>query len=348
MSEKTATIEDVAQQAGVSIATVSRALHKPQLVSQSTREKVQHAIAATGYTANVMARNLRLSRSGMILLLVPDIGNPFFAEILSGIEQGASRAGYNVLIGDTQNDPEREATYAAYLRSNQADAMILLNGHLPSPLSEAPRIGTPPIVAVCERIPGSNLPTVIIDNQQAALEATRHLTQLGHARIAHIAGPAQNILTIDRVAGFNEAMAEAGLRKTASIDYSPDFGIEAGIAAARRLLRSDTPPTAFFCASDGMAIGAIVAAKELGLNVPRDISVVGFDDIHLAANYDPPLTTIRQPRRRLGEQAIALVLERLDKSRPAPDTHADNNPVIINTELIIRASTAPCTNRDPA
>ncbi|PKR55683.1 LacI family DNA-binding transcriptional regulator [Thalassospira marina] len=340
MNEKIATIEDVASEAGVSIATVSRALHKPQLVSQRTREKVQHAIAATGYTANVMARNLRLSRSGMILLLVPDIGNPFFAEILSGIEQGASRAGYNVLIGDTQNDPEREATYAAYLRSNQADAMILLNGHLPSPLSQAPQTGAPPVVAVCERIPGSNLPTVIIDNQQAACDATRHLTGLGHTRIAHIAGPAKNILTIDRVAGFHEAMTEAGIRQFAHVEYSPDFGIEAGIRAARQLLQSATPPTAFFCASDGMAIGAIVAAKELGLNVPRDISVVGFDDIHFAANYDPPLTTIRQPRRRLGEQAIALVLERLDKTLPTPE--GANAPVIVPTELITRQSTGPC------
>ncbi|MFH1805085.1 MAG: LacI family DNA-binding transcriptional regulator [Pseudomonadota bacterium] len=341
MIEKIATIEDVAQQAGVSIATVSRALHKPQMVSAKARERVQTAIAATGYTANVAARNLRLNRSGMILLLVPDIGNPFFSAILSGIEQGASKAGYNVLIGDTQNDPEREATYAAYLRSNQADAMILLNGTLPAPLARAGRGQRPPVVIACERIPGCDLPTVIIDNERAAFLATRHLLDLGHRRIAHVAGPAQNILTTDRIAGYQQALRDAGITPDADLIYGGDYSIESGIAAGRALLsRTENRPTAFFCASDGMAIGVIVAAKEMGLRVPDDISVFGFDDIHLAANYDPPLTTVRQPRRRLGEQAIALLLERLDTSLPQPPARA--NPVIVPTELIIRNSTGPC------
>ena len=341
MIEKIATIEDVAEHAGVSIATVSRALHKPHVVSETTREKVQTAIAATGYTANVMARNLRLNRSGMILLLVPDIGNPFFSEILSGIERGASKAGYNVLIGDTQNEPEREATYAAYLRSNQADAMILLNGRLPAPLANTPRGIIPPVVIACERIPGCNLPTVIIDNEKAAFSATKHLLDLGHSRIAHIAGPASNILTTDRVAGYRRALSSSGIEANPSLIYSGDFSIESGISAARALLKDiKNRPTAFFCASDGMAIGVIVAAKELGLRVPHDVSVVGFDDIHLAANYDPPLTTVRQPRRRLGEQAISLLLARLDKTGTIPEPA--ENPVIVPTELIIRQSTGPC------
>ncbi|WP_417811632.1 LacI family DNA-binding transcriptional regulator [Thalassospira alkalitolerans] len=341
MIEKTATIEDVAEHAGVSIATVSRALHKPQVVSEKTREKVQTAIAVTGYTANVMARNLRLNRSGMILLLVPDIGNPFFSAILSGIEQGASKAGYNVLIGDTQNEPEREATYAAYLRSNQADGMILLNGRLPAPLANTPRGVTPPVVIACERIPGCNLPTVIIDNEKAAYIATRHLQEFGHTRIAHIAGPASNILTTDRAAGYQRALAEADIKTNSSLVYGADFSIEAGIKAARALL-NDAPnrPTAFFCASDGMAIGVIVAAKEIGLRVPEDISVVGFDDIYLAANYDPPLTTVRQPQRRLGEQAISLLLAGLDKTET--QTVPTENPVIVPTELIVRKSSGPC------
>ncbi|MBC04914.1 LacI family DNA-binding transcriptional regulator [Thalassospira sp.] len=341
MSEKIATIEDVARHAGVSIATVSRALHKPDVVSENTREKVQSAIAATGYTANVMARNLRLNRSGMILLLVPDIGNPFFSAILSGIEKGASQAGYNVLIGDTQNDPEREATYAAYLRSNQADAMILLNGRLPVALANAPANATPPVVIACERIPGCALPTVIIDNDEAAFVATRHLTDLGHHRIAHVAGPAKNILTIDRIAGYRRALETAGITVDPDLIYTGDFSIDSGITAGRALLADPkTRPTAVFCSSDGMAIGVIVAAKEQGLRIPEDLSVVGFDDIPHAAAYDPPITTVRQPRRRLGEQAIALLLERLGSKLPlAAD---DSGPSIIPTELIIRQSSGPC------
>jgi len=341
MHEKIATIEDVARHAGVSIATVSRALHKPDVVSQTTREKVQAAIATTGYTANVMARNLRLNRSGMILLLVPDIGNPFFSAILSGIEQGASKAGYNVLIGDTQNDPDREATYAAYLRSNQADAMILLNGRLPAPLANSPANATPPVVIACERIPGCGLPTVIIDNEQAAFEATSHLINHGHRKIANVAGPGNNILTIDRTAGYRRALSEHGIELDPKLTFVGDYSIDAGIAAGRSLLAdAKTRPTGLFCASDGMAIGVIVAAKELGLRVPQDVSVFGFDDIHLAAAYDPPLTTVRQPRRRLGEQAIALLLDRLDPKTPTKTGKTD--PVIVPTELIIRQSTGPC------
>ncbi|NIY76431.1 LacI family transcriptional regulator [Thalassospira sp. HF15] len=341
MTEKIATIEDVARQAGVSIATVSRALHKPDVVSETTREKVQTAIAATGYTANVMARNLRLNRSGMILLLVPDIGNPFFSSILSGIEKGASQAGYNVLIGDTQNDPEREATYAAYLRSNQADAMILLNGRLPAPLAKAPANATSPVVIACERIPGCALPTVIIDNDEASFVATRHLIDLGHTRIAHVSGPTGNILTTDRVTGYRRALKSAGITSEPNLIYRGDFSIDSGIAAGRALLAdAKTRPTAVCCASDGMAIGVIVAAKEVGLRIPQDLSVVGFDDIPHAAAYDPPITTVRQPRRRLGEQAIALLLDRLGSK--IPSAHHDSGPVIVPTELIIRQSTGPC------
>jgi LacI family repressor for deo operon, udp, cdd, tsx, nupC, and nupG len=345
MIEKIATIEDVASQAGVSIATVSRALHKPNVVSETTRQKVQEAIAATGYTANVMARNLRLNRSGMILLLVPDIGNPFFSAILSGIEKGASQAGYNVLIGDTQNDPEREATYAAYLRSNQADAMILLNGRLPEPLANAPANASPPVVIACERIPGCALPTVIIDNDEASFVATRHLTDLGHKRIAHVSGPAGNVLTTDRVAGYRRALNAAGIETDRGMIYRGDFSIDSGIAAGRALLAdAKTRPTAICCASDGMAIGVIVAAKELGLSIPDDVSVVGFDDIPHAAAYDPPITTVRQPRRRLGEQAIALLLDRLGTKTPV--AQSDTGPVIIPTELIVRQSSGPCPTRD--
>ena len=182
---------------------------------------------------------------------------------------------------------------------------------------------------------------MIIDNEQAAFDATTHLIDHGHTRIANVAGPGNNILTVDRTAGYRRALTENGIEIDPALTFVGDYSIDSGIAAGRALLADPkTRPTGLFCASDGMAIGVIVAAKELGLRVPQDVSVFGFDDIHLAAAYDPPLTTVRQPRRRLGERAIALLLDRLDPT--TPNKPAQPGPVIVPTELIIRQSTGPC------
>lgn len=336
MAEKPATIEDVAKLAGVSIATVSRSLHKPGMVTQSTRERVQAAVAETGYTQNVMARNLRLMQSRLIVVLVPDIGNPFFSEILSGMEAEASKRGYNILIGNTNNDPERERTFASYVRGSQADGLLLLNGRVPfgHPSMENGGAGRPPMVAVCERIPGDDLPTVGIDNEAAAYQATRHLIELGHTLIAHVAGPAENILTTDRMLGFNRALEGAGLPLSADFVVEGDFSIASGRAAAMELMEQKTMPTGIICANDEMAMGVIQALKNEGHKIPDDISVVGFDDIQFSAAYDPPLTTVHQPRRRLGQEAMRIMIDGLETGA-LPEA-----PIIMDTELVVRGSTA--------
>ncbi len=331
------TIQDVARIAGVSTATVSRALHNPGVVSRQTRERVQKAVDETGYAGNAMARSLRRMETRMIVVLVPDIGNPFFSEILSGIESVASASGYNVLIGDTNNDPVKERTFADYVRGHQADGMLLLNGRPPYFADRAQpesRRALPPLVVLCERLPRHDFPTVRIDNVAAAEAATAHLTDLGHRHIAHITGPDGNILTAERLEGYERALNRAGLECTPALIQHGDFSIESGRLAAQRLLEATPRPTAIFCANDEMAIGAIAELKAAGRTIPADVSVVGFDDLQIAGFYDPPLTTVRQPRREIGETSMRMMLDRL------ANDNLDARDCVLPWELVVRSSSA--------
>jgi len=331
------TIQDVARIAGVSTATVSRALHNPGVVSRQTRERVQKAVDETGYAGNAMARSLRRMETRMIVVLVPDIGNPFFSEILSGIESVASASGYNVLIGDTNNDAAKERTFADYVRGHQADGMLLLNGRPPyfaDGLQPESRRALPPLVVLCERLPRHDFPTVRIDNVAAAEAATAHLTGLGHRHIAHITGPDGNILTAERLEGYERALNKAGLDCVPALIQRGDFSIDSGRLAAQRLLEATPRPTAIFCANDEMAIGAIAELKAAGRTVPADVSVVGFDDLQIAGFYDPPLTTVRQPRREIGETSMRMMLDRL------ANDNLDARDCVLPWELVVRASSA--------
>jgi len=331
------TIQDVARIAGVSTATVSRALHNPGVVSRQTRERVEKAVEETGYAGNAMARSLRRMETRMIVVLVPDIGNPFFSEILSGIESVASASGYNVLIVDTNNDPAKERTFADYVRGHQADGMLLLNGRPPyfaEGSQEAGRRASPPLVVLCERLPRHDFPTVRIDNVAAAEAATAHLAELGHRHIAHITGPDGNILTAERLEGYERALSKAGLASSAALVQHGDFSIDSGRLAVRRLLETTPRPTAIFCANDEMAIGAIAELKANGRTVPADVSVVGFDDLQIAGCYDPPLTTVRQPRREIGETSMRMMLDRL------ANDNLDARDCVLPWKLVVRASSS--------
>ncbi len=323
-------ISDVARLAGVSTATVSRALSNPSLVSEATREAVRGAIAATGYRLNETARNLRHRRTGGILALVPNLANPFFSQILSGVASVLGPAGYNLLIADTRTaGADRLLDYAEPSRS---DGLIILDGSLPvSALT-----GRIPIVEACEWVPGLVAPRVKIDNRSAAGLAVQHLADLGHVRIGHVVGPAGNVLSVARLAGYEDALRSRGLPLVQSAIYQGDFSLESGRAAAALWLQQpqETRPTALFLASDAMACGFIGEVQRHGLTVPRDVSVVGFDDIELIAHISPPLTTIRQPRTAIGQVAAERLLNRL---RSIDDTDEDT---ILPVELIIRASTA--------
>lgn len=332
-----ATIRDVAREAGVSTATVSRVLSRPDVVNAETRASVMVAIENLGYTPNAAAKSLRTLRSGKILVTVPDIANPFFSLILQGIESAALRSGYAVLLGDTQHDDSREQQYALMLQRREADGLIFLGHRLPKAAAgivrSKPR-GQAPVVNGCEFSPSLGVPSVHIDNAKAAFEAIDHLCQLGHRRIGVVTGPMASPLSRDRLKGAT-ARVDRDRTRVAIVVAGGDFSIESGIAAGDQLLSAARPPTGIFCFNDEMAIGVLHSARQRGLRVPDDLSVIGFDDIRFAQYMDPPLTTIRQPMRELGEATVRLLLNILRGNVK------DAVSVTLPHALIVRASTAP-------
>lgn len=331
------TIYEVAKRAGVSTATVSRVLSRPDVVAPDTRRKVMQTVARLGYEPNYAAKNLRTLRSRKLLITVPDISNPFFSLILQGIEDAAQREGYAVLVGDTQHNEKREEGYALILKRKEADGLIFLGHRLPKEAAGLIKAMAPkraPIVNGCEFSPRLGVPSVHIDNAKAASEVMDHLYRLGHRRIAVVTGPLVSPLSRDRLRGVN-ARAKVERASADLLVVQGDFSIGSGVAAADQLLLRRDPPTAVFCFNDEMAIGVIDAAKRLRKSVPRDLSVAGFDDIRFARYTDPALTTIAQPMREIGEGTVRLLLEILHGHEISPVS------VTLPHTLMVRASTAP-------
>lgn len=347
--------------AGVSVATVSRAMSRPEKVSDKTRKKVLEAIKATNYKPDVLARNFTTRKSRTIVVLVPDISNPFFSRVIRGIEHAAQRVGYSVLLGDTRGDPAVEDTYASMVEARLADGIIQLNGRLPfgdtsggEDTSRGDDAGggaagssdtfgrgaesakkSVPLVNACDCVHGSNVPTIELDNASAAKAMTQHLLSLGHQHIAVVQGPVGSSLTKERLRGHTEALQEAGLALDSRLIAEGDFSAASGEAAVTTLLAAPSMPTAIFCFNDEMAMGAMHSLKKSGYAVPGDISVVGFDDIQFARYCDPPLTTIRQPAEGFGTRAMEVLLGMLEGKEPE----------VLNQylphEIIIRQSSGP-------
>ena len=330
-----ATMKDVAQLAGVSTATVSRALMNPEKVSVSTRKRVETAVLEAGYSPNTLARNLRRNESKTIITIVPDICDPYFADIIRGIEDAAVENDYLVLLGDSGQQKKRESSFVNLVFTKQADGMLLLGTDHPFDVSKSEQKNLPPMVMACEFAPELELPTVHIDNLTSAFEAVNYLAQLGHKRIAQISGPTSATLCQFRQQGYQQALRRAGVSMNPAYSTIGDFTFEAGAQAVRQLLALPEQPTAIFCHNDAMAIGAIQEAKKLGLRVPQDLSVVGFDDIQFAQYCDPPLTTISQPRYEIGRQAMVMMLDLLKGN----DVQAGSR--LLEASLVVRGSTAP-------
>jgi LacI family transcriptional regulator, repressor for deo operon, udp, cdd, tsx, nupC, and nupG len=330
-------IYQVAKRAGVSTATVSRVLSRPDVVAPSTRRRVMRAVELLGYVPNSAAKNLRTLRSGKLLVTVPDISNPFFSLILQGIEDTALREGYAVLVGDTQHDVRREGRYAQMLKRKEADGLIFLGHSLSKEVATLIRTMGPrcaPVVNGCEFSPSLGVPSVHIDNAKAAYEAMDHLYRLGHKRIGVITGPLVSPLSRDRLRGAKSRARRQKAEHRCSV-MQGDFSIESGAVAAARLLAVQDPPTAIFCFNDEMAMGVYQTAKRHRLSVPDDLSVVGFDDIRFSCCIDPPLTTVAQPMRAIGEGTVRLLLEILDGRSSLPES------ITLPHTLIVRSSTAP-------
>ncbi len=340
MVQKSVKIRDVAKKAGVSTATVSRALSNPELLTEATRESVFAAIRSTGYRVNRAARSLRTRQAGAILVLVPNLGNPFFSQILAGISETFGECDYSVLIADTKDHASGGKRIVDYFLDSQIDGMICLDGALSDQeLQQIEENGVNGrIVFACEWKHSVSLPSVRSDNVQGARLAVQHLYELGHRKIAHVTGPQDNVLTHARREGMLAERTRLGLPAREEWIIRGDFSLESGRAAAERILEMDEKPTAVFCASDQVAFGLISTLTAHGLNVPGDMSVVGFDDIELSEFYVPALTTIRQNRRALGTGAATLLLECIDPGKTL--SGRSNVPVVIEVELVVRQSAA--------
>jgi LacI family repressor for deo operon, udp, cdd, tsx, nupC, and nupG len=301
-----ATLHDIARLAGVSPATVSRTLSNPGVVAEATRIAVLAAVEQTGYQVNHAARNLRMQRAGSVIALVPNLANPFFSQILAGISSVLTPEGFGLLVADTQAGPDPESRLRQYLSGRMADGLILFDGTLSLTALDVPK--RPPVVAACEWL-GDALPSVRVENAQGAAMAVQHLFDAGHRAIGYLTGPKGNVLNITRQEGYLSALAALGLQSNQAWIYEGDFSLDSGAMAAARWLADPIRPGAMFCASDEMACGFMGAIQRAGLQVPRDVSVIGFDNIEVAGHITPTLTTIRQPRTLIGERAARMLLE---------------------------------------
>ncbi|WP_211474235.1 LacI family DNA-binding transcriptional regulator [Collimonas humicola] len=306
-----ASISAVALHAGVSVATVSRVMNDMDGVRPGTRDKVMASVTALGYRMNHLARNLRTAASRLLLTMVPDVGNPFYSEIVRGIDCVAREHGYFVMLCDTGAEAGRESAYFDLLRTHRADGAICLD---PDTVQHAlaNESNTLPWVACCEFDPGIAVPYVGVDNHRAAGDAVRHLIARGHTRIGLINSDQRYRYARERQRGYLDALQSAGLqarpewrRQVDSLDY------DAGKHATLQMMAQPEAPSAVFAVSDTLAIGALSALRQLNKRVPDDVAVVGFDDIAIAAQTWPTLTTIAQPMRALGETAAQLLLQRL-------------------------------------
>ncbi|WP_053157711.1 LacI family DNA-binding transcriptional regulator [Pseudomonas sp. Pf153] len=327
-------IREVARLAGVSVATVSRTLKSPERVLPETREKVNAAVEQAGYRPNLMAVQFRSRRTGNLVILVPKIANTFFARVISGAQQAAQASGYRLLLCDTQGREDIEQEFAALVYAHQADGVIQLRASDPF-VSLPPGTDALPLVNACEVVKDAPYPTISLDNRAAARAMTEHLLSLGHHRIGIIKGPRSSPLTLDRVAGYEDALRHAGIAIDPGLICHGDFTLSAGYEGAGVMLGLAERPSALFCENDEMAIGALKRIRQMGLRVPEDISLVGFDDIPFAAYCDPPLTTISQPAEAFGQKAVEMLIARIE-NKPVAQRH-----VLLPFELTVRGSTAP-------
>ena len=304
-----ATIKDVAAGAGISYTTVSHVVNGTRPVSDPVRSKVEAAIAELGYVPSGVARSLRVRATGTLGLLVPNASNPYFAELARGIEDHAERNGYSVILCNSDDDTDKQLRYLRVLLERRIDGLIVATVASDAAFAEALANLRVPLVLVDRSLDGVSADQLRVDHEQGAYLATRHLLELGHRRIACIGGPASTQVAQLRAAGYRRALDEAGIEARAVVDCP--FTSPAGHAAAQALLAGEQRPTAIFAGNDMIALGVLRAAAERQLQVPQQLSVVGFDDIEVSRYLHPALTTVGQCIGALGEQVAARLLERI-------------------------------------
>jgi LacI family repressor for deo operon, udp, cdd, tsx, nupC, and nupG len=336
LRKKNVRIKDVAMAAGVSTATISRALSNPDKVSAETLKIVLSAVEKTGYILDEAASNFRKQRTGSIVALLPNIANPYYSAILSGISEALATTSYNLLVVDTSYGQRAEDAALQYFNTRRADGVIVLLGSLSADAirSAIGKAGVPPVVQVGEWPEAPETPRVTIRNKEAAKLAARHLVDLGHRDIGFVSGHRGNFTTETRLEGVQEVLAEAGLALRNDWILSGEFSLASGRAAAQKWLEMSERPSGVFCDSDEIACGFIGCVTRAGIKVPQQVSVIGFDDIEVGAHIHPALTTIHQPRRKIGAAVARMILDLIE------DGEVDTESVVLDVELIVRDSTA--------
>jgi len=329
------TIYDVARLAGVSTATVSRALNGTGQISAATRAAIDAAVERLGYRPNTIARSLVKRTTQTIAVMVPDIADPFYPALVKAIQALADEQSYTILLCTSEGDPEREENYLDLLRAKQVDGALVDGLVLPrARLAHFVEEGFP-MVSLDRDIDFPSIPLVQVNNRLGAQLATEHLVRLGHTRIAHVTGRTHVRISAERQSGYEEELTRLGVPVDPALVAAGDFTEEGGYRATLELLERRPSFTALFAANDVSALGALRALSESGKRVPDDVSVVGFDDLWLAAYLTPPLTTIRQPLAEIGRLATELLIDVLrGKRRSRRVRH------ILRPELVVRASTA--------
>jgi DNA-binding LacI/PurR family transcriptional regulator len=324
-----ASIHEVAARAGVSVATVSRSLTTPRTVRENVRARVLAAVAELGYEPNRAARGLITGRTGNVGVIVPDLGNPYFHAVLKGVQARAREADYAVFVADGQEDAAEEEALIRAMRK-QVDGIVLCSSRL-APVTLAGLEPTPTLVLLNRRVPGR--PSVVIDSAGGMRRAMRHLAELGHVRCAFVAGPRRSWSNRERLRGLRASASAVGAELITIGPVAPQFA--SGAAAADRVL--ETGATAVLAYNDLVAVGVLSRLAELGVRVPDELSVVGFDDIPLAAMVTPPLTTVAAPAELAGRAAVEALLDRLEPGTAQPVAAVQRLPAT----LVVRSSTAP-------
>lgn len=327
-------IKDIAKLAKVSHSTVSRALQNSPLVNAETAEKIRRIARESGYRASAVARGLVTKRTQTIGLVVTTVADPFASEVVSGLEQAASDHGYAVFLAESNGEPEREKKVVQSLAERRVDGIVVTSsrvGALYLPLLSEMMV---PIVLVNNQHPGAFVHSVMIGNLEGSKAAAVHLVGLGHRRIAYLGDQFGYQSDTERFAGFREALDTAGIPFLPELVVHGNGKPEEAMKAMETLLSLPQPPTAVCCYNDMSALGAMRSIRLRGLRVPEDISVVGFDDLFLASYTQPPLTTVRQPMRRMGQLAMESLFKLMSGT-------ASEIRIRVDAELIVRESTGP-------
>ncbi|RYF44041.1 MAG: LacI family transcriptional regulator [Comamonadaceae bacterium] len=341
-----ATIHDVARLASVSVATVSNALNAARPVAPATRARVLKAAQALGYTPHAAARSMRGRGSGLIGLIVADITNPFFTSLVQSVERAANAHGYAVLLCNSDEDHEREEKHLQLLRTQRVDGIILAaTGQASQGRASALGQLRAPVVLVDRGLPEFGLDAVILDNRRAALEATRHILGFGHRRVAILAGPSTVSTGADRLAGYREALLEAGVPYDARWVHDAGFREDRACDAASDMLSQRDRPTAIFAANNLIAIGVMRAIADRRLRCPEDVSVVSIDDFAWANAFRPRLTTVAQPVAAMGEAAVRLLMGRIAGETPAEPRLEVMAPMLVVRDSCSKPATAKATAR---